>query len=46
MNEALFREVNERIDQLQDELGRRASFEIVVRVRRRSAASSAFTITH
>ena len=29
MNEALFREVNERIDQLQDELGGGSSFEIV-----------------
>ncbi len=29
MNEALFREVNERIDQLQDELGTGSTFEIV-----------------
>ncbi len=29
MNEALFREVNERIDQLHDELGTGSSFEIV-----------------
>jgi hypothetical protein len=29
VNEALFREVNERIDQLQDELGTGSSFEIV-----------------
>ena len=29
VNEALFREVNERIDQLQDELGTGSTFEIV-----------------
>jgi hypothetical protein len=29
MNEALFREVNERIDQLQDDLGNGSTFEIV-----------------
>jgi len=29
MNEALFREVNERIEQLQDELGGGGSFEVV-----------------
>ncbi len=29
MNEALFREVNERIDQLHDDLGADTSFEIV-----------------
>ena len=33
VNEALFREVNERIEDLQEQLGaRRESFEIVVRV--------------
>ena len=41
MNEALFREVNERIEKLQDDLGQRRQLRDRVRVRRRRVARSA-----
>ena len=45
MNEALFREVNERIEQLQDELGGGGSFEVVCECGD-AACIDRFTITN
>ena len=44
-NEALFREINERISRIQEEFGQAQSFEIVCECGRRDCAER-FSITH